>query len=187
MRRFALIILVVFADAFFPAGVRAQGDPDKPSAVWLSGGVGGGWTRVSCAICRVQRNLGPTGYLRVGVPLQSGIVIGAEANVWTHEREDVREWTRSLSAVAYMNPRGALFLKAGAGQLSYQAEEDLTANMLGVQLGGGYEFKVGRSLYITNHLNLLAGSYGSLRSEGAQVVDDVSVTLVQLGIGLTRR
>ena len=152
------------------------------------------WFHSSCSICRTDRNLGPTGYLRVGVPLRSGVLLGAEANFWTRDGEpsdgdDQREWTRGYSAVVHLYPRpsGAFFVKAGVGQLSFQANERLSTRSVGVQLGAGYEFRVGQKLYLSNYLNLLASSYGSLQSGSDQVVDDVNVTLVQIGVGLTRK
>jgi hypothetical protein len=193
MRPIRFTIAFLIGGALLPLISHAQ-SAANPSSVWVSAGLGGGWTRVSCAICRTDRNLGPTGYVRVGVPLRSGLLLGAEANLWTREGEpvgdeDTREWTRAVSAVVHLYPRpgGPFFVKAGLGQLSFQANDQLSTSTMGVQLGAGYEFRVGNKLYISNYLNLLASSYGSLQSGGEQVVDDVNVTLVQIGVGLTRK
>lgn len=193
MRRTCFSFAFLIAGILLPAASQSQ-TAAKPSSVWMSAGVGGGWTRVSCAICRTQRDLGPTGYLRVGVPLRAGLLLGAEANLWTRENalegdEAAREWTRALGAVAYLYPRpgGPFFVKAGIGQLSFQANDQLSTRSIGLQLGAGYEFRVGNKLYISNYMNLLASSYGSLQSAGEQVVDDVNITLFQFGVGLSRR
>ena len=193
MRPIRFTFAILIGSAVLPASARAQTAP-SPSTVWVSAGLGGGWTRVSCAICRTDRNLGPTGYVRLGMPFRPGIVLGAEASFWTRagepvDDEDQREWTRGYSAVLHLYPRpsGAFFVKAGVGQLSFQANDQLSTRSVGVQLGAGYEFRVGQKLYLSNYLNLLASSYGSLQSGGDQVVDDVNVTLVQIGVGLTRK
>ncbi len=189
--RFLFILVISSAVVLFPAALRAQ--TNRPGDIWLSAGVGGGWSRVACAICRTQRNLGPTGYLRIGANVRPGLMLGAEANGWTRAPgEDQREWVGALSAVGYLYPRpsGALFVKGGLGYLTYRtndAEDQLKTSSLGVQLGAGYEFRVGSSLLITNYLNLHASSFGSLKEGDTQVIDDVSVTLLQLGVGITRR
>src|SRR5687767_13580445 len=167
MRPIRFTFAVLITSAGLPALTSAQAT-SGPSTVWVSAGLGGGWTRVSCSICRTNRDLGPTGYLRVGVPLRPGVLLGAEANFWTHngepiDDEDQRAWTRGYSAVLHLYPRpsGAFFVKAGVGQLSFQANDQLSTRSVGVQLGAGYEFRVGQKLYLSNYLNLLASSYGS--------------------------
>ncbi|MGH7459497.1 MAG: hypothetical protein ACREMA_00535 [Longimicrobiales bacterium] len=174
-----------------PSAARAQ--TNGPGDVWISAGAGGGWSRVACAICRVQRNLGPTGYLRFGANVRPGLLLGAEGNVWTRvPGDDEREWVGAFSAVGYLYPRanGALYVKGGLGYLTYRSsaeDDDLTLGSVGVVLGAGYEFRVGSSLLLTNYVNLHASSFGSLKSGDTEVISDVSVTLFQLGVGLTRR
>jgi hypothetical protein len=192
MRSAGIFQFLITASLCLPPLASAQSA--APGNFWVSGGVGGGWARVSCAICQGERELGATGYARVGMNVRDGILIGAEGNAWTRDlEENGREWVGGIGAVGYLYPRpaGSLFVKVGIGYLTYRAdnEEDdqITMGSLGVQLGAGYEFRIGTSLHITNYMNLLASSFGKLRSGDTEVVDDVSVTLLQIGVGLTRR
>jgi hypothetical protein len=171
--------------------MRAQSNT-SPNGVWFSAGVGSGWARVACGICTADRQVGPTGYLRVGTSISPGLLLGAEANAWTRDSDeegDGRDWTRAVSAVAYLYPRpeGSLYVKGGVGYMNYHAEPDVSTGNIGLQLGAGYEFRLGRTFRVNNFVNLLASSFGSLKTDDAEVVDDVSVTLLQLGVGLTRR
>jgi hypothetical protein len=181
-------LLLLSAAILLPASLNAQ-NQDAGVRLWVSGGAGGGWSRVSCAICRTQRTLGPAGYLRIGVTARDGLLIGTEVNAWTRDRGDDREWTKAIGAVAYLYPRakGPLFVKGGIGYVGFSADGDVSTGSVGVQLGSGYEFRVGRNWYITNYLNLIASSFGSLHVDGTSAVGDVGLTLLQAGVGLTRR
>lgn len=189
MRKAPVALAILFITLIPVAAAQAQSDTSR-GRLWLSAGVGGGWNRVSCAICRGDRTLGPTGYLRIGATIHDGLMLGTEANGWLRARgEDGHEWSGAIGAVAYLYPRpqGPLFVKAGINFLSYHAPEDLSTGSVGVQLGGGYEFHIGDRLLITNYMNLLASSFGSLHTADVRVVDDVSVSMLQIGIGITRR
>ena len=190
--RFTSSGLLFIACLSLPGAAVAQ--TSQPGDLWFSGGVGGGWARVSCAICQGERELGATGYMRVGTNVRDGILLGAEGNGWTRDLdENGREWVGGIGAVGYLYPKpaGSLFVKVGVGYLTYRANNDederISTGSLGVQLGAGYEFRIGSSLHITNYMNLLASSFGKLRAEDDPVVGDVSVTLLQIGVGLTRR
>ena len=187
MRFRLLLTTFIGAAIFLPASLNAQNQAAE-SRYWISAGAGGGWARVACAVCRTDRNLGPAAYLRVGVTAREGLLIGTEVNAWTREREDEREWTRAMGAVAYLYPRarGPFFVKGGVSYMGFSAD-DVSIGTLGVQLGAGYEFRVGRHLYITNYLNLMASSFGTLHVDGDAAVRDVGLTLLHAGVGFTRR
>jgi hypothetical protein len=186
-----LAVLILCSASLIPVAARAQ--TNGTGDIWLSAGAGGGWSRVACSICRVQRNLGPTGYVRFGANVRPGLLLGVEANGWTRvPGEDEREWVGAFSAVGYLYPRagGTLYVKGGLGYLTYHSsddEDELSLGSAGVVLGAGYEFRVGSSLMLTNYVNLHASSFGSLKSGDSEVISDVSVTLLQLGVGITRR
>jgi hypothetical protein len=54
-------------------------------------------------------------------------------------------------------------------------------------LGAGYELPITPTLSITNTIGLIASSFGALRAEGGTVADDVSISLLQVGVALTHR
>lgn len=159
------------------------------TGTWFAAAVGGGWTRVNCAICRTDRYAGPSAALRFGTTLRPGLLIGAEVDGWMRSNDGVRSMLTSGSASAYIypDPSRGLFLKAGTGLVHYSLDEDSGTNLLGIFLGAGYEFPITPSLSITNSVGLIASSFGSIESEAGTVAEDVSITLFQFGIALTHR
>ena len=59
-------------------------------------------------------------------------------------------------------------------------------NTLGMQLGAGYELPV-RTLRLHFFANLAASAYGRIATDEATVAEDVSTTLLQVGLGITLR
>lgn len=170
--------------------VRAQEAPARArQGTWFSAGLGGGWTRVNCAICRTDRNAGPAAALRFGTTLRPGLLVGAELDGWTRSNDDVRSTLTAGSAAAYIypDPSRGLFLKAGAGLVHYSLDEDSGTNLVGLLLGAGYEFPIGERLSITNSIGLIASSFGSIHSDDGTVAEDVSISLFQVGFALTHR
>jgi hypothetical protein len=173
--------------ALLCAGRAAAQSPD--SGTWFGLGAGGGWTRVSCAICSTDRDLGPAGHLRIGTAIRPGLLVGA---AWTHrddEEEEIRETVATLAGVGtvYPRPGGPLYLKGGIGYIAYRATEEVAANLIGLVVGAGYEFAVSDGFAITNDLSLVATSFGALKNGDATAADDVSITVLRLGIGIRSR
>jgi len=188
--RTVVFATLVLAGAAAPAAAQAR-PTGLRSGPWVTVGVGGGWTRVNCSICRTDRNAGPAASLRLGTTLRPGLLIGAELDGWTRAGEDVRTLVAAGSAAAYIypDPSRGLFLKAGAGvvRYSFNDEDDASANLLGIMLGAGYEFPISDELNITNSVGLIASSFGALRSDAGTIVDDMSISLFHIGIALTHR
>jgi hypothetical protein len=160
----------------------------------MGGGLGGGSARVSCAVCRHARDLGPAGNVRFGGTLRPGVLIGGEVQAWTHQNaNDVRSLMGSALAAIQLYPRqgSGLFLRAGVGYIRYtarDADEDgpAAANLPGLLVGAGFDLPIGPGLSLTNSLTLLASGQGSLRRDRSSIIDDVSVSMLQLGVGVTR-
>lgn len=174
--------VVQTGQAAAPAETARQG-------AWFGAGVGGGWTRVNCAICRTDRFAGPSAALRFGTTLRPGLLVAGEVDGWTRSSDDVRSVLTAGSAAAYVypDPRRGLFLKAGAGLVHYSLDSDSGTNLFGLLLGAGYDIPLGESLSITNTIGLIASSFGSLRSGTATVAEDVSISVFHVGISLTHR
>src|SRR5262245_3454403 len=127
MRLRLLAISLLTAAILSPVSLHAQNQASG-GRFWISGGAGGGWARVSCSVCSPERNLGPTAYFRVGVSARDGLLFGTEVNAWTRVRDDERQWTRAIGAVAYMYPRasGPLFVKGGVSYVGFATENDVS-------------------------------------------------------------
>jgi len=176
------------------APAAAQGRSDT---FWLGAGVGPGWLRVSCPICRSNRGTGVSGYFAIGGSAGRRTLVGAEATGRFKREGSVRERNWGFSAVAYWYPnprRKQFFWKLGAGVQLYRLEDGtdvLTASPLGLQVGIGTEFPLGgRSgrLRLVPSATLSVASWGGgLKFNGASSLDDVALTMVQIGVGVIRR
>jgi len=191
---FALFLLCGFALLAPLAPAAAQGRSDT---FWLGAGVGPGWLRVSCPICRSNRGTGVSGYFAIGGSAGRRTLVGAEATGRFKREGSVRERNWGFSAVAYWYPnprRKQFFWKLGAGVQLYRLEDGtdvLTASPLGLQVGIGTEFPLGgRSgrLRLVPSATLSVASWGGgLKFNGASSLDDVALTMVQIGVGVIRR
>ena len=166
----------------------------RTESFWVSAGVGATWLRVSCSICRSDRGTGLSGYAAIGGWAGRRMLIGAEATGRFKRDGGVRETNWSFSAVTYLylNPRRRqLFWKVGAGVQLYRLEDGqdvLTASPFGVQVGIGWELPLGRSLRWVPSATVHVASWGGgLKFNGSSAVGDAALTMVQIGVGVTRR
>lgn len=188
MRVFAMLALMV-------APVAAQqADPVmKLNGFWAGGGLGGASTGLSCTLCD-GRDTGLSGFLSAGFTLSPKVRLGAEANAWFDGENDVSQRLALFGASLYWSPNSERpwYFKGGLGLVRYHAgtdepdDEGLSAGALGVQLGGGYDFRFSRRLWLTPFANVIASTNTEMTS-GTVVVTNVSFTMLQVGAGITYR
>jgi hypothetical protein len=163
---------------------------DNGNGLWLSGGAGGGLLRVTCVICRTDRRAGPALHISGGTTVRPGLLLGVDVGGWTRTADDIRTLLVSgmVSARIQPDPARGLFLKAGAGVVRFSLDEgELRSTLPGIVLGAGYDVPLGERYTVSNSVGLLASSFGTLRSGDGAVAEDVSISLLQLGISLARR
>ena len=172
----------------------SQLTPSTRGGMWVGVGIGAGSSLVSCAICREERQGGPSGYIKIGGTLRPALLIGAEGTVWVHGGDELDQYLGALTVASYLYPRAGsgFFVKGGLSGLRYVAsedgaeeDEDATATTLGLNLGVGYEFRVRPGYSLVPFLNLVASSFGSLSQGGERLAGDLNVTLIQFGLGMT--
>jgi Outer membrane protein beta-barrel domain len=165
--------------------LRAQSSDNSGLSVAV--GAGAAWVRVSCDVCQTTRDLGPSAFVRVGKMLRPGVRVAGEVTAWTHEVADERENLGAAMAVLYLHPNdGPLYVKAGVGYVGYRAGDDIAMNAAGMQVGAGYELRLG-SVALNNYVNLIGSSFASLKNEATTFAGDVNTTMLQFGVGLTLR
>ena len=186
-------IVLLAALGCAPQLLSGQRRAASGDGLWFSAGVGGGWLRASCAICDADRGTAGTAFLRLGGRIGRDLLVGAEAQGWRQGREAVDEtlWVFSATGLWYPNRRRPLFWKVAAGVAGYRNEDDqdaLSATALGVQVGAGWDFTVGSGWFLSPSVSVLVASWGgTLKFNSAELNDQLSVTLVQLTMGITRR
>lgn len=196
MRRIAFpgLCLVVVATLAGPAEaqVPVASEPSgiltsARSGLWLTLGLAGGSSRLSCDICIGERRSGPSGFLGVGLTLNQRALVGLEADAWAKLGDDVDQYVASVGAVATLYPRpgSGLHLKGGPSVVLYRATDDddnqVDATTFGFQLGVGYEIPLGPSYGLSPYVNVIASSFGGLRADDRSIPGGAAVTLVQLG------
>ena len=187
-RRIAFTTAVSLACAAGPLSAQQQ-----VGGVWVAGGIGAGLTRVHCEICQGDRKAGPSVQLGIGLRLSQKLALGGEASGWRKKEEDITSSAGTLLAVIYWYPAAdkvRYFLKGGIGAVAYKAnaneDEDtdpFTFNTFGVQLGVGYQFRLGRDFSLSPYFTFM-GSLSSDLEQGDDRVPDVSLTWIQLGIAI---
>jgi hypothetical protein len=196
MTRSLLIVPFALATLALPSRAAAQrrAPPPSPSpSFWISGGAAAAWLRVSCAICSSDRGTALSAYVGLGGSAGRRTLVGAEASGRFKRDGGVRETVWSFNAVMYWYPnaRRRLFWKTGAGVQLYRLEDGqdvLTANPFGVQVGIGWEHPLNRHLRLVPSATVHIASWGGgLKFNGASSVGDVALTMVQMGVGVTRR
>ncbi len=170
--------------------VVAQGSNPR-EGLWWGLGFSYGWTHVRCDICVANRGAGISLTGRVGGTISQSVLLGAEANGWTTSEEDVDEFLGSFGAALSWYPasNGAFYLKFGFAYVSYRIDDPenrLTSSGFGPQLGAGYEVRFSRSFSIQPYINsIITIPNGELDINGDRQATGVSMSLLQLGLGVT--
>ena len=190
VRRWLVVCLLSF-----PAALQAQaGSSVAGGRLWIGAGLGMGSARVSCVICDANRHTGLSGYARFGTRIGGRLLVGVEGNGWERGDGGVRSLLYSIDGVAYFygHPGGGFFTKGGLGVQFYSRKDSvdkLTATVPHVQLGAGYEFRLGSQLWLAPYANLHATTNGSLKFAGGTVAgtEGTNFTIIQAGLGVTWR
>ena len=197
MRRFALpIVFSVLLALPSPTEAQYMGVGQSASTahsgVWAGLGMGWGSALPSCPICARDRSGGMSGYLNVGTSVTERILIGVEGNGWYKGTEDLDQIVAGVSVVTllYPNADAGLFLKAGLGLTRFEArpagdETMATANTFGVNVGVGYELRAVGALSVVPYMNILTGSFGTLKEDGDALTGGMNLSLVQFGLGVS--
>jgi hypothetical protein len=172
--------------------LAAQSRPaSNRSGQWLGFGLGLGMGRVSCAICNTNRNTSISGYFKAGGTLNRRFLLGVEGDGWTRAQDDVDEHLLGLAVQLfyYPNPRKRLFYKAGVGAMLHQMDDGptrLSTAAFGPTLGAGYDLPVSPTVSFSPFASVFVASLGGkIKANGETVRNDVSLMLIQLGVGVT--
>jgi hypothetical protein len=177
--------------------LAAQRQASRPG-MWLGGGLGLGWARVNCRICGANRGHSLSAYAHVGGRISNQVLLGGEIEGWlrnsnTDQGRPGDEMMLAYSVVTYWYPsrRYLYYLKGGLGMVTYRIDDGtdrLTSSALGPQVGAGWELPVGAHFSFIPYVNLLFASTGAeIKFNGSPFLDNASLELFQIGLGLARR
>ena len=127
-----------------------------------------------------------------GGALSQSVSLAAEGNGWqNNEEEGLDERLLSFSGLVYWYPKrdGALYIKGGLAYMTYRiddAEDELTTSGFGPQLGVGYQLRVVDNFSIQPYANAAVTiPTGDLQLNGDRQAENVGLSLLQVGIGVT--
>src|SRR5437773_11966566 len=89
--------------------------PQARSGFWYAFGLGTGWARVACQICRADHRPGVSAQLRLGGGLSGSVLIGAELAAWDRSASGVGGALAALSAAADWDARRRRAVCVSAG------------------------------------------------------------------------
>lgn len=191
MRKAAIVLLTLGLTAN-PDALHAQrrsGD----GGFWYAVGVAPGWARVSCQICAGSRRTGVSAFLGLGGSASRTLRIGGELAGWRKGEEGVTQTLMSVGAAAYWYPtaRRNLYLRGGLAFLTHRVNDGtdvVTSSGIGPELGIGYEHSVSPHWLLAPFVHYAVGvAAGDVKFNGGQATGSATVSLLQVGVSLTRR
>jgi hypothetical protein len=185
-----LCALALAAAAAMPAAAQG-GRPQTREGYWISFGLGAGSAGIDCSVCPDDRENGATLYLRMGGTPSPRLLIGGELNGWGKEENDVEMSVGSLMGVVQFYPAatGGFFLTGGLGFLGMVLEDptdEVESNGFGVQVGAGYDIRLGRRFSLSPFATYVHGFSGEPEVNGVTVKGmDVNPNFFHFGLGFT--
>jgi len=197
MRTSHISLLLVALATSLAAPLAGQRQANRPG-MWLGGGLGLGWARVGCRICGANRGHSLSAYAQIGGRISDQVLLGGEIEGWlrnsnSDQGRPADELMLAYSIVTYWYPsrRNLYYLKGGLGMVTYRIDDGtdrLTSSALGPQVGAGWELPVGAHFSFIPYVNMLFASTGAeIKFNGNPFLDNASLELFQIGLGLARR
>ena len=186
------VVLVAVLSLILSSTSSAQGAtrPQTREGFGISFGFGSGSAGSECDFCTSERTSALSGYLRLGGHVNPSLFIGFESNGWNNSESGYDQSLGFYSAVAqwYPNVDQGFYLKGGLGLASYtetDGVDEVSASGLGLSLGTGYDFRVGKNFSLTPFANFHVSSKGELDFNDEATGLKVSANLIQFGLGFT--
>lgn len=192
--------LAVVAFLLVPASTSlAQAKAQTRQGVTVSFGLGGGSTGFTCDGCESNRESGMSGYLRLGGTVRPNLIVGGEMNGFIKNKsENGVDGTIQVSYITafaqwYPQPATGFFLKGGlgVGAVSLEATDPtfgsakLESTGLALNLGLGYDWRVGANFSLTPYANYLLANGGDAKINGGSTNEKLGANVLQIGLGFT--
>jgi hypothetical protein len=197
--------IVVFAlTVLLCAGSSAQAQEDSTSEWSSTAAIALGSAKQTCETCDGERTRAPSGYLRVGRAIATGLVLSGEVDVWSKSEDWVlvsnagletsgtsRFTIGTLNVVAqwYPVPARGFFVDGGVGVGRYQISSksrdvggfSAYSYALGYQAGIGYDIPIGSHFAVTPSAKIFG--FAGAKMEGLE--GKLGVNVAQLALGVT--
>ena len=174
----ALLVLIGCLGATRPLSAQAP----ARDGFFIGFGVGGGSIGFEGD---EEREVGGTGYFKIGGALSDKILLGAEFGAWSKEMGEeglsgtVTSSNLNMVVYVYPDPTGGFFVKGGPGFAVLSAAVKFgdvtiseTDNGFGFTLGAGYDIGFGGRFGLTPHAEFHYGGFA-----------ESSINLIRVGLG----
>ena len=200
--RASILIATLLACGRF-AQAQATPQPNTRQGVWIAAGVGGGSAQTNCSypICGSDRWGGASGYIGLGGTLSPHVRLGGETNLLVSSNGFGSDVIELLSLVGqwYPSHTGGFYVKVGLGAMRLNSGNGGVADITSYKadapcamLGVGYELSVNSRVSLVPWINVFATTrvaleyhLGFINLAPPTSPPDVSINLVQVGLGLT--
>lgn len=178
-----LILLLVLT-----VGLQATADAQRPNTrdgFWIGFGLGAGWLGFNGDVDSDSREIGGSGYLRMGGSLSQKVLIGGEITGWGKEVDGENVSVGFLGAVILFYPKstGSFYLKGGLGVLGYD-EGPFGGAGFSITLGLGNEFRVGNNFSIVLFANAVGSTGVEVKVDGVGTGVNIDPSILQMGVGV---
>jgi hypothetical protein len=187
-----LAIFTLIVGLLIPASETFAQRPQTREGVNISFGFGGGSAGIDCSGCQTSRQSGTLFYFNVGGTINRRLTLGGELNGFGYSSRNEDDTIGSLMAVAHFYPAPAIgfFLVGGAGLTSMSLDNrvdrvNVTSTGGGVQIGAGYDVRLGRSFSLTPYVSFVQGIAGKARVNDVSTSETVKPNYAQVGLGFT--
>ena len=177
MKPFKTSLLLCLAGALTIGAVPALGQyPQTRKGFWFNGGLG--WGSLGCNNCG-SRTGGLSGGLSLGGTISPTLLLGGGTTGWTKSENGatLTVGTLDLRARFYTEANGGFFITCGLGLGSISAGFggfSASETGVGVVLGLGYDFRIGRTVSLTPYFNGIGVK-----------TSNSNANVVQLGLSIT--
>jgi hypothetical protein len=177
VKPFKTSLLLCLAGALTIGAVPALGQyPQTRKGFWFNGGLG--WGSLGCNSCG-SRTGGLSGGLSLGGTISPTLLLGGGTTGWTKSENGatLTVGTLDLRARFYTEANGGFFITGGLGLGSISAGFggfSASETGVGVVLGLGYDFRIGRTVSLTPYFNGIGVK-----------TSNSNANVVQLGLSVT--
>jgi hypothetical protein len=172
-------------------GLIAGAPPAAAQGFWAGVGLGSGMHVVGCEICRGDGNGGWAARVALGGTLSRHLQIGAELHGWTDKSDDIRSNAWSIMPALYWYPGTTTpyYFVGGIGLVGFKSSdqnESMSSSSMGMTVGLGYDLRLASRYAVTTFVTYTGSFLANLKHERTDVAD-AQLSLIQFGIGFTRR
>jgi hypothetical protein len=190
--RHRVAILAIAAGLLIPGRETFAQRPQTREGVNISFGFGGGSAGIDCSGCETKRQSGTLFYFNVGGTINRYLTLGGELNGFGYSSQNEDDTIGSLMVVAHFYPAPAtgFFLAGGAGLTSLSLDNhvdqiNVSSTGGGVQIGAGYDIRLGHNFSLTPYASFVQGFAGKARVNDVSTSETVKPNYGQIGLGFT--